>query len=83
MKAFTGQACVQHTNFVKVCGCIGPGHFNNIAYICGWANIFRACGTLVKQAASVVDLIRLIMTLIETAMMFTSSRICLVCLVYY
>ena len=57
MKAFTGQVCVQHTNLVKVCGCIGPGYFNNIAYICGWANIFRACGTLVKQAASVVDLI--------------------------
>ena len=54
MKAFTGQVCVLHTNLVKVCGCIGPGHFNNIAYICGWANIFRACGTLVKQAASVV-----------------------------
>ena len=48
---------MQHTNLVKVCGCIGPGYFNNIAYICGWANIFRACGTLVKQAASVVDLI--------------------------
>ena len=58
MKAFTGHVCMQHTNLVKVCGCIGPGYFNNIAYICGWANIFRACGTLVKQAASsVVDLI--------------------------
>ena len=83
MKAFPGQVCVQHTNLVKVCGCIGPGHFNSIAYICGWANIFKACGTLVKQAASVVDLIRLIMILIETAMMLTSSRIYLVCLVYY
>ena len=77
MKAFTGQVCLQHTNLVKVCGCIGPGHFNNIAYICGWANIFRACGTLVKQAASAFDLIfRLIIDfLIEMAMMLTSSRI--------
>ena len=60
MKAFTGQVCVQHTNLVKVCGCISPAHLNNITYICGWANIFRACGTFVKQAASVADLIRLI-----------------------